>query len=63
MYTNIWKICVILFINNKPPCNPIPFVTTVKEVISLNIQYIKINIAILLYRIQISRLDLTAFDS
>jgi len=59
----IWNICVIFVTNNKPPCRAIPLVTTLKEAISFKIQYVNIIIAILLYRIEISRLKLTAFES
>gem|GEM_PF-6210303 len=52
-----------MFNNNKPPCKPRPLDITVKDGISLIIQYIKIIIAILLYRIEISRLVLTALDN
>jgi hypothetical protein len=49
--------------NNKPPCNPKPLVTTVKEEISFKIQYINTIIATLLYKIAISRLLVTALDN
>ncbi len=49
--------------NNKPPCRPTAVVTTVKEDKSFKIQYTKIIIAILLYRIDISRLKFTALES
>ena len=53
----------MLVIVNKPPCIPIPLVKTVKEVVSFKIQYDKINIAILLYKIDKSRLEVTALDN
>lgn len=59
----MWNICEIFVTNNKPPCKPIPLVVTIKEDQSFKIQYVKLIIAILLYRIEISRLKLTEFDN
>lgn len=48
---------------HKPPCKPIPLVIIVNEDMSCKIQYININIAILLNNIDKSRLILTALLS
>ena len=53
----------MLLVNNKPPCKPTPLVITVREAISLKIQYNNIIITTLLNRIDISRLLLTALDN
>lgn len=48
---------------NKPPCKPRPLLIKDKLIVSCNIQYINAIIAILLKRIDISRLKVTEIDS
>ena len=63
IHITILKIFEKLFTNNKPPCIPIPLLSRDSVKKDNNTQYINIIIAILLKRMDISRLNVTALEN